>query len=69
MGGSENPNFIFTFSYDLGNNRFSGLPMVGDLQFTYCMQQDKHWGVIAPLVFDPCLNCHMAKDEVEIQIA
>ncbi len=43
--------------------------MVGDPQFTYCMQQDEPWGVIAPLGFDPHLNCHMAKDEVEIQIA
>jgi hypothetical protein len=43
--------------------------MVGDPQFTYCMQQDEPWGVIAPLGFDPCLNCHMAKDEVKIQIA
>ncbi len=39
--------------------------MVGDPQFTYCMQQDEPWGVIAPLGFDPCLNWHMAKDEVE----
>lgn len=60
---------LFHIFYDPGNNWITGLPMVGDPQFTYCMQQDEPWGVIAPLGFNPCLKCHMAKDEVEIQIA